>query len=153
MVVVIARGRLDDASPLEFGAALGVLTIVGLLGTWPTLRPTEFVAVPVGDILIANDRLQYIVLAWPSHARQVQVSLDGNTRYVLWFMRGDEVLARVWLDDTGGRFAGQLVVRCPRRRRPALIACGLSRAWSSSSTYWATCPARPKRVVRLRRRG
>lgn len=110
MVVVIARGRLDDASPLEFGVGLGALTIVGLLGTWPTLRPREFVAVPVGDNLIANDRLQYIVLARPSHARQVQVSLDGNTRYVLWFMRGDEVLARVWLDDTGGRFAGQLVV-------------------------------------------
>lgn len=291
MVVVIARWRLDEVSPLEFGVALGALTIVGLLGTWPTLRPTEFVAVPVGDNLIANDRLQYIenslifadrqtpmpghpfrfdgmerrlggyrtalwgavgmrgyyagpgvhivdyfalvdpliarlptahrevgrtghflrvipdgyletletgenhiadpgvaeyferlsivtrgplwslarwreiwrfntgyyddlldeqffrfprlvtvnhalvttfqptgtpldapglttftvdgldvVLAQPSDARQVQVSLDGNTRYVLWFMRGDEVLARVWLDDTGGRFAGQLVV-------------------------------------------
>ena len=40
----------------------------------------------------------------------MQVSLDGSTRSALGFMRGGEVLARVWLDDTGGRFAGQLVV-------------------------------------------
>lgn len=63
-----------------------------------------------------------VALAAPSHAREVQVSLDGNTRYVVWFMRGDEVLARVWLDDTGRRFAGQLVLY------PAAVPEAASRA-------------------------
>lgn len=63
-----------------------------------------------GNTQFTDDGLLILLNDGTSHSRFIDMTLDGNTRYKLVFMRGDEIIGNSRLTNTGERFHGRMVL-------------------------------------------